>query len=53
MDQDDVAIIINIMFFQFNIKPNIPIKNKNNDKFILLLYYKPCHHLLINHYRAS
>jgi hypothetical protein len=29
------------MFFRFNIKPKIPIKNKNNDKFIVLSYYKP------------
>ena len=29
-----IAIIINIIFFRFNIKPNIPIKNKKRDKFI-------------------
>lgn len=29
------------MFFRFKIKPNIPIKNKNKDKFIVLSYYKP------------
>ena len=29
-----IAIIIKIIFFRFNMKPNIPIINKNRDKFI-------------------
>ena len=29
-----MAIIIRIMFFLFKTKPKIPIKNKNNDRFI-------------------
>ena len=31
-----IEISINIIFFLFNTNPNIPIKNKNNDKFISL-----------------
>ena len=31
-----MAIIIRIIFFLFKINPKIPIKNKNNDRFIVL-----------------
>jgi hypothetical protein len=30
-----MAIIIKIIFFLFKIKPKIPIKNKNNERFIV------------------
>ena len=36
-----MAIIINIIFFLFRINPKIPIKNNNNDKFIIFFYF-PC-----------
>ena len=32
-----IAIIIRIIFFLFKINPKIPIKNKNNDRFIVML----------------
>ena len=32
-----MAIIIKMIFFLFKIKPNIPIKNKISDKFIVIL----------------
>ena len=34
-----IAIIIRIIFFLFNIKPNTPIKNKNIDRFIIRFMY--------------
>jgi hypothetical protein len=34
-----MAIIIRIIFFLFNTNPNIPIKNKNNERFIVLKLY--------------
>ena len=37
-----IAMIIRIIFFLFKINPNIPIKNKNNDKFIVEVFlYDP------------
>ena len=37
-----IAMIIRIIFFLFKINPNIPIKNKNNDKFIVEVFlYNP------------
>ena len=35
----NVAIIIRIIFFLFKINPKIPIKNKNNDRFIVMFMY--------------
>lgn len=32
-------MIISIIFFLFRINPKIPIKNKNNDRFIVLEKY--------------
>ena len=34
-----IAMIIRIIFFLFKINPNIPIKNKNNDRFIVMFMY--------------
>ena len=31
-------LIIRIIFFLFKINPKIPIKNKNNDRFIVLYF---------------
>ena len=33
-----IAIIIRIIFFRFKINPKIPIKNKNNDRFIVYVF---------------
>ena len=33
-----MAIIIRIIFFLFKINPKIPIKNKNNDRFIVYVF---------------
>ena len=34
-----MLIINNIIFFLFKINPKIPIKNKNNDRFIVMFLY--------------
>ena len=33
-----IAMIIKIIFFLFKINPNTPIKNKNNDRFIIISF---------------
>ena len=34
-----IAMIIRIIFFLFKINPKIPIKNSNNDRFIVMVMY--------------
>ena len=34
-----IAMIIKIIFFLFKINPNIPIKNKNKERFIVMFMY--------------
>jgi len=38
---NSIAIIIKMIFFLFNINPNIPTKNKSNDRFMVCICIFP------------